>query len=295
MLPYSPAVDAKLTIAPAPRSIIAGSTDWQATNVVTRFAVSIAVSSSSEISANGFGCQSPAQVTRPSTGPSSPCTGRGTRQAAWGRRRRSPPRGRQPRRRRAAARPRQAFAGQIGERDVRARVAQRGGEVAADTAGGAREDDRLAVEQPHGRPNCDRVSANCSARIATPARRRRARAASSIGSCAARIRRRCVAGSWRASRRLPIVITAWSTGASASHARQEEAAAAELDQSPVEGDVELDQALRRRSLLAERLECRPHRRRCRPSARAAAAHGRRLELVAAPQAGRPCRRGRSGR
>ena len=38
MLPYSPAVEAKFTIEPLRRAIIAGSTDRQATNAVVTFA-----------------------------------------------------------------------------------------------------------------------------------------------------------------------------------------------------------------------------------------------------------------
>ena len=78
---------------------------------------------------------------------------------------------------------------------------------------------------------------------------------------------------------MPIVITAWSTGASASQALEQEAAAAELDERAVERDVELDQPLGRRALLRGTPRTR---RRTRLDVRAragAAAHRRRLELV----------------
>ena len=71
MLPYSPAVEAKLTIEPSRRAIIAGSTDRHATNAVVAFALNISVNSAAEMSSKGVGAQRPAHVIRPPTSPSS--------------------------------------------------------------------------------------------------------------------------------------------------------------------------------------------------------------------------------
>ena len=96
--------------------------------------------------------------------------------------------------------------------------------MTADAAGGAGQDHRPPVEQSlsrgvaRSRRTAERVSANCPARIAHHrlgvAARERLEQRLVRGQDAPVVRRRIL----RASRRLPIVITAWSTGASASQA-----------------------------------------------------------------------------
>src|SRR5207248_7658689 len=61
--------------------------------------------------------------------------------------------------------------------------------------------------------------------------------------------------------------------------RSEEATPAELEDAPVKRDVELDEALGRRSLAPDRLEGRRDRRDIRAN-RGSATDGRRLELEA---------------
>src|SRR5580704_6074561 len=71
MDPYSPAVEAKVTIDPARRATMAGSTARQATIAVSRLDEIIAVQSAGDDSAKSTIRKVPATLTSPSTGPSS--------------------------------------------------------------------------------------------------------------------------------------------------------------------------------------------------------------------------------
>src|SRR5580692_10106169 len=71
MDPYSPAVEAKLTIDPARRASMPGSTARQATIAVSRLDEIIAVQSAGDDSAKSTIRKVPATLTSPSTGPSS--------------------------------------------------------------------------------------------------------------------------------------------------------------------------------------------------------------------------------
>ena len=175
MLPYSPAVEAKLTIEPLPRAIIAGSTARQATNAVVAFAREHLPRGRRrrDLARTASAAQRPAHVTgrRPRRARS--------RTRSWNAAKRSSSvaverlrdDGRAVRSRSSGARAPSA-ARSVGRRARRRRRARarRGGRCRRLRRSGSRCGPRAAARPSAlgvaSRKNCERVSSNCSASIA---------------------------------------------------------------------------------------------------------------------------------